>query len=155
MGVPQMSESFCRGTELGRDLGPLWPGGPLKDALCLLPPKVTPSAGSKLKRPTFHSSRTSLAGDTSNSSSPVAAGAKTSRAGKLGAKTQKLLLLLFLLGCFNWQREYSLIKEPPASRGGRCPPRWPRLGEGTLRPFPSARARCRFVNSSGMNRCRC
>ncbi|XP_075294310.1 microtubule-actin cross-linking factor 1 isoform X5 [Opisthocomus hoazin] len=42
--------------------------------------EVTPSAGSKLKRPTFHSSRTSLAGDTSNSSSPVAAGAKTSRA---------------------------------------------------------------------------
>uniref|UniRef100_A0A8C8EFC2 Microtubule actin crosslinking factor 1 n=1 Tax=Otus sunia TaxID=257818 RepID=A0A8C8EFC2_9STRI len=45
--------------------------------------KVTPSAGSKLKRPTFHSSRTSLAGDTSNSSSPVSTGAKTSRAGKL------------------------------------------------------------------------
>uniref|UniRef100_A0A663FJE4 Microtubule actin crosslinking factor 1 n=1 Tax=Aquila chrysaetos chrysaetos TaxID=223781 RepID=A0A663FJE4_AQUCH len=44
--------------------------------------KVTPSAGSKLKRPTFHSSRTSLAGDTSNSSSPVSTGAKTSRAGK-------------------------------------------------------------------------
>ncbi|XP_062449772.1 microtubule-actin cross-linking factor 1 isoform X15 [Rhea pennata] len=42
--------------------------------------KVTPAAGSKLKRPTFHSSRTSLAGDTSNSSSPVSAGAKTSRA---------------------------------------------------------------------------
>ncbi|XP_068273855.1 microtubule-actin cross-linking factor 1 isoform X6 [Nyctibius grandis] len=42
--------------------------------------KVTPSAGSKLKRPTFHSSRTSLAGDTSNSSSPVSTGAKTSRA---------------------------------------------------------------------------
>ncbi|KAM6399511.1 microtubule-actin cross-linking factor 1 [Rhynochetos jubatus] len=42
--------------------------------------KVTPSAGSKLKRPTFHSSRTSLAGDTSNSSSPVSSGAKTSRA---------------------------------------------------------------------------
>uniref|UniRef100_A0A8B9GC10 Microtubule actin crosslinking factor 1 n=1 Tax=Amazona collaria TaxID=241587 RepID=A0A8B9GC10_9PSIT len=40
--------------------------------------KVTPSAGSKLKRPTFHSSRTSLAGDTSNSSSPISAGAKTS-----------------------------------------------------------------------------
>uniref|UniRef100_A0A8B9S833 Microtubule actin crosslinking factor 1 n=1 Tax=Apteryx owenii TaxID=8824 RepID=A0A8B9S833_APTOW len=31
-------------------------------------------------RPTFHSSRTSLAGDTSNSSSPVSTGAKTSRA---------------------------------------------------------------------------
>ncbi|XP_053942178.1 microtubule-actin cross-linking factor 1 isoform X14 [Cuculus canorus] len=42
--------------------------------------EVTPSAGSKLKRPTFHSSRTSLAGDTSNSSSPVSTGAKTSRA---------------------------------------------------------------------------
>ncbi|XP_067167737.1 microtubule-actin cross-linking factor 1-like isoform X13 [Apteryx mantelli] len=42
--------------------------------------KVTPAAGSKLKRPTFHSSRTSLAGDTSNSSSPVSTGAKTSRA---------------------------------------------------------------------------
>ncbi|XP_062486951.1 microtubule-actin cross-linking factor 1 isoform X14 [Pezoporus occidentalis] len=40
--------------------------------------EVTPSAGSKLKRPTFHSSRTSLAGDTSNSSSPISAGAKTS-----------------------------------------------------------------------------
>uniref|UniRef100_A0A672V2Y6 Microtubule actin crosslinking factor 1 n=1 Tax=Strigops habroptila TaxID=2489341 RepID=A0A672V2Y6_STRHB len=40
--------------------------------------KVTPSAGSKLKRPTFHSSRTSLAGDTSNSSSPISTGAKTS-----------------------------------------------------------------------------
>lgn len=53
----------------------------------MLPPKVTPSAGSKLKRPTFHSSRTSLAGDTSNSSSPVSTGAKTSRAGELGAKT--------------------------------------------------------------------
>uniref|UniRef100_A0A8B9VJ33 Microtubule-actin cross-linking factor 1 n=1 Tax=Anas zonorhyncha TaxID=75864 RepID=A0A8B9VJ33_9AVES len=43
--------------------------------------KVTPAAGSKLKRPTFHSSRTSLAGDTSNSSSPASTGAKTSRAG--------------------------------------------------------------------------
>ncbi|XP_067390069.1 microtubule-actin cross-linking factor 1 isoform X4 [Emydura macquarii macquarii] len=42
--------------------------------------EVTPSAGSKLKRPTFHSSRTSLAGDTSNSSSPVSTGAKTNRA---------------------------------------------------------------------------
>uniref|UniRef100_A0A674JMT6 Microtubule actin crosslinking factor 1 n=1 Tax=Terrapene triunguis TaxID=2587831 RepID=A0A674JMT6_9SAUR len=42
--------------------------------------KVTPSAGSKLKRPTFHSSRTSLAGDTSNNSSPVSTGAKTNRA---------------------------------------------------------------------------
>uniref|UniRef100_A0A8C5XAG3 Microtubule actin crosslinking factor 1 n=1 Tax=Malurus cyaneus samueli TaxID=2593467 RepID=A0A8C5XAG3_9PASS len=42
--------------------------------------KVTPSAGSKLKRPTFHSSRTSLAGDTSNSSSPASTGAKTARA---------------------------------------------------------------------------
>ncbi|XP_074971261.1 microtubule-actin cross-linking factor 1 isoform X22 [Phalacrocorax aristotelis] len=46
----------------------------------LLSAEVTPSAGSKLKRPTFHSSRTSLAGDTSNSSSPVSTGAKTSRA---------------------------------------------------------------------------
>ncbi|XP_075764822.1 microtubule-actin cross-linking factor 1 isoform X4 [Pelodiscus sinensis] len=42
--------------------------------------EVTPSTGSKLKRPTFHSSRTSLAGDTSNSSSPVSTGAKTNRA---------------------------------------------------------------------------
>ncbi|XP_064028772.1 microtubule-actin cross-linking factor 1 isoform X18 [Pogoniulus pusillus] len=42
--------------------------------------EVTPSAGSKLKRPTFHSSRTSLAGDTSNSSSPVSTGAKPTRA---------------------------------------------------------------------------
>uniref|UniRef100_A0A8C5UGF2 MACF1 n=1 Tax=Malurus cyaneus samueli TaxID=2593467 RepID=A0A8C5UGF2_9PASS len=42
--------------------------------------EVTPSAGSKLKRPTFHSSRTSLAGDTSNSSSPASTGAKTARA---------------------------------------------------------------------------
>ncbi|XP_065600701.1 microtubule-actin cross-linking factor 1 isoform X5 [Cyrtonyx montezumae] len=41
--------------------------------------EVTP-AGSKLKRPTFHSSRTSLVGDTSNSSSPVSSGAKSSRA---------------------------------------------------------------------------
>ncbi|KAM6427631.1 microtubule-actin cross-linking factor 1 isoform 6-T6 [Liasis olivaceus] len=41
--------------------------------------KVAPSSGSKLKRPTFHSSRTSLAGDTSNSSSPASSGAKTSR----------------------------------------------------------------------------
>ncbi|XP_021231068.1 microtubule-actin cross-linking factor 1 isoform X10 [Numida meleagris] len=42
--------------------------------------KVTPAAGSKLKRPTFHSSRTSLVGDTSNSSSPVSSGAKSGRA---------------------------------------------------------------------------
>ncbi|XP_032936388.1 microtubule-actin cross-linking factor 1 isoform X23 [Catharus ustulatus] len=42
--------------------------------------EVTPAAGSKLKRPTFHSSRTSLAGDTSNSSSPASTGAKTTRA---------------------------------------------------------------------------
>uniref|UniRef100_A0A674HI94 Microtubule actin crosslinking factor 1 n=1 Tax=Taeniopygia guttata TaxID=59729 RepID=A0A674HI94_TAEGU len=42
--------------------------------------EVTPSAGSKLKRPTFHSSRTSLAGDTSNSSSPASTGAKATRA---------------------------------------------------------------------------
>ncbi|XP_060114432.1 microtubule-actin cross-linking factor 1 isoform X17 [Heteronotia binoei] len=42
--------------------------------------KVTPSSSSKLKRPTFHSSRTSLAGDTSNSSSPASSGAKTNRA---------------------------------------------------------------------------
>ncbi|XP_042743802.1 microtubule-actin cross-linking factor 1-like isoform X3 [Lagopus leucura] len=42
--------------------------------------KVTPGAGSKLKRPTFHSSRTSLVGDTSNSSSPVSSGAKSGRA---------------------------------------------------------------------------
>uniref|UniRef100_A0A8C3VFT8 Microtubule actin crosslinking factor 1 n=1 Tax=Catharus ustulatus TaxID=91951 RepID=A0A8C3VFT8_CATUS len=38
------------------------------------------TTGSKLKRPTFHSSRTSLAGDTSNSSSPASTGAKTTRA---------------------------------------------------------------------------
>ncbi|XP_070621008.1 microtubule-actin cross-linking factor 1 isoform X2 [Erythrolamprus reginae] len=44
------------------------------------PSEVAPSTGSKLKRPTFHSSRTSLAGDTSNSSSPASSGAKTSRA---------------------------------------------------------------------------
>lgn len=46
--------------------------------------KVISSTGSKLKRPTptFHSSRTSLAGDTSNSSSPASTGAKTNRAGK-------------------------------------------------------------------------
>ncbi|XP_031450603.1 microtubule-actin cross-linking factor 1 isoform X1 [Phasianus colchicus] len=42
--------------------------------------EVTPGAGSKLKRPTFHSSRTSLVGDTSNSSSPVSSGAKSGRA---------------------------------------------------------------------------
>ncbi|XP_077193462.1 microtubule-actin cross-linking factor 1 isoform X22 [Paroedura picta] len=42
--------------------------------------KVTPSSSSKLKRPTFHSSRTSLAGDTSNSSSPASSGAKANRA---------------------------------------------------------------------------
>nr|XP_056702719.1 microtubule-actin cross-linking factor 1 [Euleptes europaea] len=42
--------------------------------------KVTPSSSSKLKRPTFHSSRTSLAGDTSNSSSPASSRAKTNRA---------------------------------------------------------------------------
>ncbi|XP_054854824.1 microtubule-actin cross-linking factor 1 isoform X7 [Eublepharis macularius] len=42
--------------------------------------KATPSSSSKLKRPTFHSSRTSLAGDTSNSSSPASSGAKTNRA---------------------------------------------------------------------------
>uniref|UniRef100_A0A670ZXC2 Microtubule actin crosslinking factor 1 n=1 Tax=Pseudonaja textilis TaxID=8673 RepID=A0A670ZXC2_PSETE len=42
--------------------------------------KVAPASGSKLKRPTFHSSRTSLTGDTSNSSSPASSGAKTSRA---------------------------------------------------------------------------
>ncbi|XP_042300015.1 microtubule-actin cross-linking factor 1-like [Sceloporus undulatus] len=42
--------------------------------------EVTPSSSSKLKRPPFHSSRTSLAGDTSNNSSPVSSGAKTNRA---------------------------------------------------------------------------
>ncbi|XP_063167779.1 microtubule-actin cross-linking factor 1-like [Candoia aspera] len=47
--------------------------------------EVAPSSGSKLKRPTFHSSRTSLAGDTSNSSSPASSGAKTSR-GKFQAR---------------------------------------------------------------------
>ncbi|XP_039183891.1 microtubule-actin cross-linking factor 1 isoform X19 [Crotalus tigris] len=41
--------------------------------------EVALSSASKLKRPTFHSSRTSLAGDTSNSSSPASSGAKTSR----------------------------------------------------------------------------
>lgn len=55
----------------------------------MLPPKVTPSASSKLKRPTFHSSRTSLAGDTSNSSSPVSTGAKTTRAGESREKMEK------------------------------------------------------------------
>lgn len=46
--------------------------------------KALSSSGSKLKRPTptFHSSRTSLAGDTSNSSSPASTGAKTNRAGE-------------------------------------------------------------------------
>ncbi|ETE72269.1 Microtubule-actin cross-linking factor 1, isoform 4, partial [Ophiophagus hannah] len=54
----------------------------------LLYPKVAPSSGSKLKRPTFHSSRTSLTGDTSNSSSPASSGAKTSRAGShAGSRT--------------------------------------------------------------------
>ncbi|XP_074073694.1 microtubule-actin cross-linking factor 1 isoform X3 [Macrotis lagotis] len=38
------------------------------------------STGSKLKRPAFHSSRTSLTGDASNSSSPVSASAKANRA---------------------------------------------------------------------------
>ncbi|XP_031818063.1 microtubule-actin cross-linking factor 1 isoform X8 [Sarcophilus harrisii] len=42
--------------------------------------KVMPSTGSKLKRPAFHSSRTSLTGDASNSSSPVSTSAKTNRA---------------------------------------------------------------------------
>ncbi|XP_044275369.1 microtubule-actin cross-linking factor 1 isoform X15 [Varanus komodoensis] len=42
-------------------------------------PEVTPSSSSKLKRPTLHSSRTSLA-DTSTSSSPASSGAKTNRA---------------------------------------------------------------------------
>ncbi|XP_061870317.1 microtubule-actin cross-linking factor 1 isoform X1 [Colius striatus] len=59
-------------------------GTPLRGSDCpdfqLPSAEVTPSTGSKLKRPTFHSSRTSLAGDTSNSSSPVSTGAKTSRA---------------------------------------------------------------------------
>lgn len=65
--------------------------------LCVLSPKVTPSAGSKLKRPTFHSSRTSLAGDTSNSSSPVSTGAKTGRAGELGTKKTAAALPTWLL----------------------------------------------------------
>uniref|UniRef100_A0A8D1QCP3 Microtubule-actin cross-linking factor 1 n=1 Tax=Sus scrofa TaxID=9823 RepID=A0A8D1QCP3_PIG len=61
---------------------------PVRDSHCpdlqLPSPEVIPSTGSKLKRPTpaFHSSRTSLAGDTSNSSSPASTGAKTNRAGK-------------------------------------------------------------------------
>ncbi|XP_034505673.1 microtubule-actin cross-linking factor 1 isoform X15 [Ailuropoda melanoleuca] len=61
-------------------------GTPVRDShypdLQLPSPEVIPSTGSKLKRPTptFHSSRTSLAGDTSNSSSPVSTGAKTNRA---------------------------------------------------------------------------
>ncbi|XP_027720446.1 microtubule-actin cross-linking factor 1 isoform X11 [Vombatus ursinus] len=42
--------------------------------------KVLSSTGSKLKRPAFHSSRTSLTGDASNSSSPVSTSAKTNRA---------------------------------------------------------------------------
>lgn len=99
MGAHLMLSSSCRGAALGRDRGPSWPKCHLRDVVCVLPPKVTPSAGSKLKRPTFHSSRTSLAGDTSNSSSPISAGAKTSWAGKLGAKAANLLLLLFLCGC--------------------------------------------------------
>uniref|UniRef100_A0ABM5ETF4 Microtubule-actin cross-linking factor 1 isoform X3 n=1 Tax=Pogona vitticeps TaxID=103695 RepID=A0ABM5ETF4_9SAUR len=59
-------------------------GTPLRghDIADLHPPaaEVTPASSSKLKRPTFHSSRSSLAGDTSNSSSPVSSGAKSSRA---------------------------------------------------------------------------
>ncbi|XP_053123970.1 microtubule-actin cross-linking factor 1 isoform X18 [Hemicordylus capensis] len=59
-------------------------GSPLRGSdnadLHLSASEVAPSSSSKLKRPTFHSSRTSLAGDTSNSSSPVSSGAKTNRA---------------------------------------------------------------------------
>ncbi|XP_042743801.1 microtubule-actin cross-linking factor 1-like isoform X2 [Lagopus leucura] len=59
-------------------------GSPLRGSdypdLQLPSSEVTPGAGSKLKRPTFHSSRTSLVGDTSNSSSPVSSGAKSGRA---------------------------------------------------------------------------
>ncbi|XP_072579852.1 microtubule-actin cross-linking factor 1 isoform X9 [Vulpes vulpes] len=61
-------------------------GTPVRDShypdFQLPSPEVIPSTGSKLKRPTptFHSSRTSLAGDTSNSSSPASTGAKTNRA---------------------------------------------------------------------------
>ncbi|KAF7236273.1 Microtubule-actin cross-linking factor 1 [Varanus komodoensis] len=52
---------------------------PAPEGLDLLCSKVTPSSSSKLKRPTLHSSRTSLA-DTSTSSSPASSGAKTNRA---------------------------------------------------------------------------
>ncbi|XP_056651159.1 microtubule-actin cross-linking factor 1 isoform X5 [Monodelphis domestica] len=59
-------------------------GTPLRDSgppdLQLPGSEVMPSTGSKLKRPAFHSSRTSLTGDASNSSSPVSSSAKTNRA---------------------------------------------------------------------------
>ncbi|XP_043854391.1 microtubule-actin cross-linking factor 1-like isoform X18 [Dromiciops gliroides] len=59
-------------------------GTPLRDSgppdLQLPGFEVMPSTGSKLKRPAFHSSRTSLTGDASTSSSPVSASAKTNRA---------------------------------------------------------------------------
>ncbi|XP_031818078.1 microtubule-actin cross-linking factor 1 isoform X23 [Sarcophilus harrisii] len=59
-------------------------GTPLRDSgppdLQLPGFEVMPSTGSKLKRPAFHSSRTSLTGDASNSSSPVSTSAKTNRA---------------------------------------------------------------------------
>ncbi|XP_068924102.1 microtubule-actin cross-linking factor 1 isoform X3 [Petaurus breviceps papuanus] len=59
-------------------------GTPLRDSslpdLQLPGSEVMPSTGSKLKRPAFHSSRTSLTGDASNSSSPVSTSAKTNRA---------------------------------------------------------------------------
>ncbi|XP_027720437.1 microtubule-actin cross-linking factor 1 isoform X3 [Vombatus ursinus] len=59
-------------------------GTPLRDSgppdLQLPGSEVLSSTGSKLKRPAFHSSRTSLTGDASNSSSPVSTSAKTNRA---------------------------------------------------------------------------
>ncbi|XP_072466054.1 microtubule-actin cross-linking factor 1 isoform X4 [Notamacropus eugenii] len=58
-------------------------GTPLRDSgppdLQLPGSEVMSSTGSKLKRPAFHSSRTSLTGDASNSSSPVSTSAKTNR----------------------------------------------------------------------------
>ncbi|NXD11395.1 MACF1 factor, partial [Nothocercus nigrocapillus] len=57
-----------------------YPSVPSSPATLASGAKVTPAAGSKLKRPTSHSSRTSLTGDTSAGSSPSSTGAKTSHA---------------------------------------------------------------------------
>ncbi|KAF3819988.1 hypothetical protein GH733_015497 [Mirounga leonina] len=89
VGMPWLAASF---------LGPDLQGIVVECSLCApparrgargptdqaLPTPAFPGPSSKLKRPTptFHSSRTSLAGDTSNSSSPASTGAKTNRAGK-------------------------------------------------------------------------